>query len=562
MNLNLKVCTLYFNPYDNLLYSGSFDATTKVWSLNNLVRSDFKLASSFTLKGHEATVWCVLGVDKQGVMLTASADKTIKQWQLGADKRSADNLCSYTGHSDCVRGLALNLNNKQEFFSCSNDGHVIHWRLGQPTPLRKVYVTDSFLYSISMLNYEQNDSLRNPIDQCYFVTSSEDRSVRVHHASGKTGIATVQTLSLPCQTVWHAVCLPNGDLCAACSDGSIRVFTQREAEFATAQEQEEYERELAQFAIPLKADSALSQIDRNDLPGIEALRLPGRMEGQPLMINNNNEIEVYQWDSSASRWLKIGVAVGSSDAASGGSGRQKVTYLGKEYDYVFDIELDDTGSQKLKLPYNLTENPYLTAQEFIHKHELSQYFLDQIAQFIIKNTEGEMIGGGSSSAAYDPFTGENRYVPPASGGGGGRVATGGGVDPFTGSGAYTTGSRPPVARAAAAVGGGVDPFTGSSAYHTNVSEASNVSGSAVNEFYPHLSFIHFDQKNLEAIFKKLRELQQKIAVDVKSDLISDKSNIELLENLMNNFDDPYAANELNDQIDLLFQMIDIWPKGT
>ena len=44
-------------------------------------------------------------------------------------------------------------------------------------------------------------------------------------------------------------------------------------------------------------------------------------------------------------------------------------------------------------------------------------------------------------------------------------------------------------------------------------------------------------------------------------MVTDKSNIELLENLMSNLNDPYAANELNDQIDLLFQMIDVWPKG-
>jgi phospholipase A-2-activating protein len=545
-----KVCTLYFNQYDNLLYSGSFDATTKVWNLNNLVKSNFKLSSSFTLAGHALTVWCVLGVDKQGVMLTASADKTIRHWQLSADKRSADGLCKYVGHTDCVRGLALNTNNKQEFFSCSNDGGVLHWRLGQPAPLRTVHVTDSFLYSINMLNYEQNESLRNNIEECYFVTSGEDRSVRVHHSSSKTGIATVQTLSLPCQTVWSAVCLPNGDVAAACSDGSIRVFTQNESQFATPGEIEEYERELGQFAIPVKSDSALSQMNRNDLPGIEALELPGKMEGQPLMINNNNEVEVYQWESSESRWVKIGVAVGSSEAGAGATAK-KVTYLGKEYDYVFDIELDDTGAQKLKLPYNLAENPYLTAQEFIHKHELSQYFLDQIAQFIIKNTNSETIGYGSqASSAYDPFTGGNRYVP-------------GGAPPAT----YSNGSS-----RANVVGGGADPFTGSNAYNSGsngakasvpdvVMTTAAAAATGSNEFYPHLSFINFDAKNLEAIFKKLRELQTQISVDVKSDLISDKSNIELLEHLMNNYEQAQAANELNDQIDLLFQMIDVWPKG-
>lgn len=108
----------------------------------------------------------------------------------------------------------------------------------------------------------------------------------------------------------------------------------------------------------------------------------------------------------------------------------------KEYDYVFDIELDDTNA-KLKLPYNLSEDPYQVAQKFIYKNELSQSFLDEIAQFIVKNTEGETIGGGDQSTYYDPFTGAGRYVPPSASAAGEspikpQITLGYG-DPFTGS---------------------------------------------------------------------------------------------------------------------------------
>ena len=48
-----KVCSLYFdnNSKSNILYSGSFDSSAKVWNLNDLVKSDFKLKSSITIKG-------------------------------------------------------------------------------------------------------------------------------------------------------------------------------------------------------------------------------------------------------------------------------------------------------------------------------------------------------------------------------------------------------------------------------------------------------------------------------------------------------------------------------
>lgn len=111
-----------------------------------------------------------------------------------------------------------------------------------------------------------------------------------------------------------------------------------------------------------------------------------------------------------------------------------MTYLGKEYDYVFDIELDEF-KESLKLPYNVSEDPYHAAQKFIHKHELSQMFLDQIAQFIMTNTQSETIGDASiGHTFYDPFTGDNRYVPPnqVSNGADSNSASSRFADPFTG----------------------------------------------------------------------------------------------------------------------------------
>jgi len=263
----------------------------------------------------------VLGIEKQGVLLTGSADKTIKHWQLNSSKTEAECICKYTGHTDCVRGLSLSSFNDQEFFSCSNDGCVIQWRLGQTTPLRTIRITDSFLYSINMIYTDD-------ISAAYFTTSGEDRTLRIHCVSSNQADIR-QSIALPAQSLWYAVCLPNGNIAVACSDGSVRLFTQNESLMATKAEQEEYEKELAQFTIPLKANEEMSKINRNELPGVEALSIPGRKDGQPLLINNNDETEVYQWDGGEQKWIKIGVAVGSSGAGGGSGSKQKVTYLGK-----------------------------------------------------------------------------------------------------------------------------------------------------------------------------------------------------------------------------------------
>jgi phospholipase A-2-activating protein len=141
-------------------------------------------------------------------------------------------------------------------------------------------VTDSFLYSINMVHSSSNE--------CLFITSGEDRTLRVHSSSKSSSdfdsSGCIQSIALPCQTLWYTVCLPNGNIAVACSDGSIRLFTQKENLMATKSEQEEYETELSKFAIPLKSNAAMSQIDRTQLPSIEALAIPGK-KGKLVKIN-------------------------------------------------------------------------------------------------------------------------------------------------------------------------------------------------------------------------------------------------------------------------------------
>ena len=178
-----------------------------------------------------------MGIEKHGIFLTGSADKTIKQWKLNKSNRKADYVCKYLGHTDCVRSLALNNVKDDEFFSCSNDGSVIQWRLGTGSPFKVIKVTDSFLYSINMVHSSNDDQDPNV---CYFVTSGEDRTLRIHSVNNKSQSNIVQSIALPCQTLWYVLGLPNSNLAVACSDGSIRLFTQNERQMSSKAEQEEY----------------------------------------------------------------------------------------------------------------------------------------------------------------------------------------------------------------------------------------------------------------------------------------------------------------------------------
>lgn len=76
----------------------------------------------------------------------------------------------------------------------------------------------------------------------------------------------------------------------------------------------------------------------------------------------------------------------------------------QEYDFVFTVDIDD--ERQLKLPYNKSEDPWFAAQAFIHKHNLPQGYLEQVANFIINNSKQGNVSVSSAPPEFaDPFTG-------------------------------------------------------------------------------------------------------------------------------------------------------------
>ncbi|KAM5300011.1 phospholipase A-2-activating protein isoform 3-T3 [Ctenodactylus gundi] len=360
------VCSLSSGKFGTLL-SGSWDTTAKVW-LND--------KCMMTLQGHTAAVWAVKILPEQGLMLTGSADKTIKLWKAGRCERT------FSGHEDCVRGLAIL--SETEFLSCANDASIRRWQITGEC-LEVYYGHTNYIYSISVFPNCKD-----------FVTTAEDRSLRIW----KHG-ECAQTIRLPAQSIWCCCVLDNGDIVVGASDGIIRVFTEAEDRTASAEEIKAFEKELSQATIDSKTGD-LGDINVEQLPGREHLNESGTREGQTRLIRDGDKVEAYQWSVSERRWIKIGDVVGSSGANQQTSG--KVLYEGKEFDYVFSIDVNE-GGPSYKLPYNTSDDPWLTAYNFLQKNDLNPMFLDQVAKFIIDNTKGQMLGVGNTSFS-DPFTGK------------------------------------------------------------------------------------------------------------------------------------------------------------
>lgn len=96
-----------------------------------------------------------------------------------------------------------------------------------------------------------------------------------------------------------------------------------------------------------------------------------------MIRQTNGKVEIFKWDNGS--WVLLGEVTGAPP-----ENREKVTYNGKEYDYVFTVDAET--ETPLKLPYNLDEDPWIVAQRFIHEHKLPQDYLDNVAKFIIKNS--------------------------------------------------------------------------------------------------------------------------------------------------------------------------------
>ena len=131
----------------------------------------------------------------------------------------------------------------------------------------------------------------------------------------------------------------------------------------------------------------------------------GQRDGQTLMVRRDNKVEAHQWSAAEGRWIKIGDVTGGQ---GGGASAGKKMFKGKvstltyyssyndynyflldfsvsqwsfvyfqEYDYVFDVELDE-GKAPLKLPFNAGDDPWMAAHNFLQDNDMSPMFLDQV----------------------------------------------------------------------------------------------------------------------------------------------------------------------------------------
>ncbi|CAG2118513.1 unnamed protein product, partial [Medioppia subpectinata] len=458
------VCALTASNDKSLIASGSWDLSCRVWSDNKC---------KAVLVGHEGSVWATGFIGEY--VITGSADKTLKLWKFETKIECVETM---RGHNDCIRGIAVI--SDTNFLSCSNDASIREWNLKGET-IREFVGHENYIYSVA-----------NIISGHEFATCGEDRTVRIWNNT--ESIYSVQTIRLPETTLWSLTRLSNSDLVIGSSTGKLYIYTRDESLAAKPEKLKELEEELAKATVPL---AEIGDMKVNDLPTPEALLAPGKRDGQTKMVKDGNKVTVHNWDAKKFEWVKIGEVVGTPGPANDASKRQ--LHDGVEYDYVFSIDVEE-GKPQLKLPYNLTQDPWTVAQDFIHKHNLSQTYLDEIVNFITKNSDrnsGQFSGGQN-------------------------------LDPFTGGSSYSTQPN-----------GLSQPM--------DTSEPTVVA----NAYYPQKTHLLFESHSIEGIAKKLKEFSQ----DLPPELKLENKDIELLLKLSD------FTLEVQPQQLRLIRIMLAWPKN-
>lgn len=77
----------------------------------------------------------------------------------------------------------------------------------------------------------------------------------------------------PAISVWAVSSMPNGDIVSGCSDGVVRVFSESEERWASAEALKDYDNQVASQALPTQQ---VGDVKKSDLPGPEALNAPGK----------------------------------------------------------------------------------------------------------------------------------------------------------------------------------------------------------------------------------------------------------------------------------------------
>ncbi|OII77687.1 phospholipase A-2-activating protein [Cryptosporidium andersoni] len=374
------VCSLSEIPSTQLLVSGSWDGTARVWNILTGI-------CILVLNGHSHAVTTAVTpilFDKVVYIITGSQDKKLRVWN------SSSGQCIYNyddAHDDIIRSIELLVNCESYEKSCfrvlsaSNDTKIKIWDINffsslsvELKHLATLSAHTSFVFSVCASKKHPNR----------FFTASDDCTIVIWDYNSLNKILPVQSIPMSA-TVWQVVEMHMEDTILSVSEDSVcRMWTTDINKALPLEIREKQRKEANNLKIGTTSQQlGLNDIDSlGDLPHVNMLQAyKGKRLGETKLFRDGDLIVSYMWQGE--NWEKIGEVIGI-DKQNYYDGD---FYFPKgNYDYLFDVELHGSGIFK-KLPYNNGDNILEIAQKFCAREKISITHCEAICKFIKQNTK-------------------------------------------------------------------------------------------------------------------------------------------------------------------------------
>eukprot|EP00742_Colponemidia_sp_Colp-10_P003823 GILJ01004073.1.p1 GENE.GILJ01004073.1~~GILJ01004073.1.p1 ORF type:complete len:786 (+),score=133.68 GILJ01004073.1:49-2358(+) len=420
-------------------------------------------------EGHEKPVNS-LSLTADGDLVTGSWDGSAKVWNVESG------VCKHTlpghVHAVCVLGLP-----NGDVLTGSQDKELKLWRNGQlvqkiPNAHGDIIRELAVIPELGVVSCSNDESLKvwtfdlEPLQtltghsgyvySCacigldHYVSGGDDMTVKIWQDG-----TCIQTIEHP-GAVWSVAVCSNGDIITGCSDSVTRVFTRDSSRRASDDVLAEY-MEICS-AVRTKSHSKVGQLELDKLPSVDTIfSTPGKKDGEVKVFRNGPTAEAYQWDASKAQWDKIGDVTDTDDSSASDSVGVHFEgdkfFPGGLYDRMFDVDLGDGLIRRI--PWRYGDNALLAAERFLQREEMDRaMYIEQIADFLRVNDRPRTTPMLGMQTSTEPTAPVQRSAP----------------------------ARPSVPVA-----------TPSSA-----------------KSFPISSFLTFDAGNLDAIFNKISEFNQKL----------------------------------------------------
>ncbi|KAE9549992.1 hypothetical protein FO519_006792 [Halicephalobus sp. NKZ332] len=431
----MNVCCLHVNKEYSFVVSGGWDHNAIIWSLDSIVSG--RDSDYLKLVGHTNSVWAINSFnDIPDSVLTGSADRTVKQW------RGDQLVCTYSGHEDVVRSILCVGNGN--FFSACNDSKIRCYNRDIQTPVHTIdSSTGEFIYSLHKFEFKIGDAKRS-----FLAASMETGVIEIFSIGLDYSLHPVTSLMIPNETAWSVTTMPNNDLVVGAADGNCYVFTWTKDRIAPQEIMDAFlvsmdsyiashakAREDNEFVtIKVALDDGPANLELKYQKGTDpSVAAENFIRGNNLPMSYLNEVTEYIKANipEAARY-ETDMAVKSRLRADA-SGREKTVVNGEDFDYAFDVKLDD--GRMAKLAYNVGEDPVFAAQRFVETYNLPISSVSKIANLL--RVQIPKLAGFATSGNADPLTGGSSYTTASSSN---NVNGGSFQDPLTGSGRYIPGA--------------------------------------------------------------------------------------------------------------------------